>query len=944
MLYSLFQSEEAMKRTIVIILCSVLTLSLFSDPVSVQASGETFIVTSNSDSGPGTLRQSLQDAQSGDIITFDTTVFPPTNPHNIILVSPLPEIFQGNLIIDASNAGVVIDGSRITTETNGLAVFSSDNVIRGLHLKNFTKAGIALEGGAQNNIIGGDRNVGEGPSGQGNRITGKGVFGIGMWGVGTSFNTIQGNVIGTDVNGSTVLGRFSGGIFLDRADFNLVEDNLIGGYEDHGVYIGGVSEGHDTIRGNYIGTDISGVNKIGTASSWSSGIIIKHSGFNIIGPANLIANNGEFGVHVYGKESVSNRITQNSIYKNGKLGIMLWEGANTQLTAPAVFDFNMQTGTVTGVTCPNCIVEVFSDNLEEGEIYEGQSIADESGIFTFDKGMRFTNSHLTTTATDAAGNTSRFSAFSPDTPAFAVVIQEGNHLVKTRIQAKRSGELIDNRISGGGDLPWIFDLGVRYTTISINEIEWSGIHWNREEFEVPPWLDYYVNTLHDNGIAVNNQMVFWDKANHPYGDGWPAVEGWQPEDGFSRFQTDEEIERYIEFVRFNVQHFKDRVQYYEFWNEPDNGGFPVQHIRIPDYIKLIKRVVPVIRDEYPEAKILVGSVVLEYAQDYFFELLKSDEAMSLIDGLVWHPMFGRSPAYHSEYYYNYPSIAQAIMDTASAHGFKGEYFAEAGWDVHTNPAAPDQPPYTDIQCAKYFARTIIMHRAMDIITDAGGIWPERTWVCNTVQNLCTLMDEVTTDTLDIQIQCDAAHLKSYSFSMPDGDKLIAFYRDNVAVDADPGLPAIINIHGFVDKTVFGIDVLTGFQQEMITGEENGSLVIRNLLVKDYPIILKITSESSVTEIGKSAHSFTLYQNYPNPFNPITTIRYEAPKTGKVSLTIHNVLGQKIKTLVNKVQVPGNKSIVWDGRDSWGNVVSSGIYVYKLMTDSETKTRKMLFLK
>ncbi|MDX1284066.1 MAG: hypothetical protein R3182_03595, partial [Draconibacterium sp.] len=137
-----------MKNTFTLI---VLSLALLASPNVVYGQGNTFVVTSKEDSGSGTFRQALTDAQSGDSITFDASVFLSDSPDTIFLTSPLPELLNGNLVVDASNAGVVIDGSRITIQDrNGLTIFSSNNVIRGLHLMNFSKAGIGLEGGAQN--------------------------------------------------------------------------------------------------------------------------------------------------------------------------------------------------------------------------------------------------------------------------------------------------------------------------------------------------------------------------------------------------------------------------------------------------------------------------------------------------------------------------------------------------------------------------------------------------------------------------------------------------------------------------------------------------------------------------------------------------------------------------------------------------------------------------
>ena len=72
-------------------------------------------------------------------------------------------------------------------------------------------------------------------------------------------------------------------------------------------------------------------------------------------------------------------------------------------------NFDLQTGTVSGTACANCIVEIFSDNGDEGAIFEGWILADENSSFTFEKGASLAGPFLTATATDADGNTSEFS-------------------------------------------------------------------------------------------------------------------------------------------------------------------------------------------------------------------------------------------------------------------------------------------------------------------------------------------------------------------------------------------------------------------------------------------------------------------------------------------------------------------------------------------------------
>jgi len=85
-------------------------------------------------------------------------------------------------------------------------------------------------------------------------------------------------------------------------------------------------------------------------------------------------------------------------------------------------------------------------------------------------------------------------------------------------------------------------------------------------------------------------------------------------------------------------------------------------------------------------------------------------------------------------------------------------------------------------------------------------------------------------------------------------------------------------------------------------------------------------------------------NYPNPFNPSTTILYSLPKDMQVNLVVYNIKGQKIKTLHNGKQAKGQHSVIWDGTDENGKLVSSGIYFYKLVTPNKVLTSKMVMLK
>lgn len=113
-----------------------------------------------------------------------------------------------------------------------------------------------------------------------------------------------------------------------------------------------------------------------------------------------------------------------------------------------------------------------------------------------------------------------------------------------------------------------------------------------------------------------------------------------------------------------------------------------------------------------------------------------------------------------------------------------------------------------------------------------------------------------------------------------------------------------------------------------------------------PELVGFNAELPVSEVngGNLPRAFALKQNAPNPFNPTTVISYDLPKAAHVSLEVFNVLGQKVKTLVNGFQEAGTQSITWDGTDNSGASVASGIYFYRLGAGEFNATKKMMMLK
>ncbi len=105
-----------------------------------------------------------------------------------------------------------------------------------------------------------------------------------------------------------------------------------------------------------------------------------------------------------------------------------------------------------------------------------------------------------------------------------------------------------------------------------------------------------------------------------------------------------------------------------------------------------------------------------------------------------------------------------------------------------------------------------------------------------------------------------------------------------------------------------------------------------------------TTAGTGTDQLEFPQSFVLQQNYPNPFNPVTNIGYGLPQAGQVVLTIYDLLGREIRTLVNDYQAAGHHQVQWNGTNKNGNSVSSGVYIYAIRSDNYHSVKKMLLVK
>lgn len=803
----------------------------------VLATANVRTVTSNADSGAGTLRQALLDASDGDTILFSPATFPPSSPATITLASSLPTITQNNLTIDASNAGVILDGSAVGNKISGLNLQANGVTVRGLQIVNFDGCGIEVRG--QNNTIGGDRMIGIGPFGQGNLLGGNGHSGVCMFD-GTVSNIVRGNLIGVDATGMNAWGSQGDGVHINGGHHNLVEANVISSQKGTGVRVCcSTQSAYNTIRNNMIGVGSDGQTPV---PCFDKGVAIADgANHNTIGPGNVIAYTaGSYGVSVAGGLSPANSILGNSIYGNEGVGILLWNENLNLVRPPAITTFDLAQGTVSGLACSGCLVQIYSDEDNEGRVFEGQATADVTGAFSFAKGTPLTGPHLTATATDSPGTTSAFSI--PTVGSRSVPLQTGNPNPYSRLAILSANQLPDNRIGFFvQDQTWVdcgmFDatvlnrMGVKRVHGQMNEGDPALVNWQTDEYQIHENFDQMITGLKQNGIQMTYNLIFWDKEHYRQTGQIPPV----------RFQTEEEIQRWLDFVRHMVRSFGDRVDYWELWNEPHCHGSSFQCFPVETYIEVGIRVIQVIRQEDPGAKIVVPSYHAwdppELYQEYLYPILES-ELMPLVDVIAWHPFIVHLDPEEcgGEFFDRYwQTVFPEIRSIATAHGFHGEFRVdELRFQVRT-PSTTTPCAVFDRTAGKYYAREIIHHLGENVA--AGTIMGDtQGWMV--LQNLSTLMAGAQAVISTVEITSPSS-VVSYTFTLPSGDRLVAIWNNVSIADEDTAISVTLRLPGSAEDTAYGIDILNGVQQRLVASSEGEDLVVRDLLIKDYPLLVRL---------------------------------------------------------------------------------------------------------
>jgi len=169
---------------------------------------------------------------------------------------------------------------------------------------------------------------------------------------------------------------------------------------------------------------------------------------------------------------------------------------------------------------------------------------------------------------------------------------------------------------------------------------------------------------------------------------------------------------------------------------------------------------------------------------------------------------------------------------------------------------------------------------------------------------------------------DAGHVRVYEYSNSNWSQ-VGFDIDGEAAGDYSGTSVSMNSAG--DRVAIGAMYNDG------TASDAGHVRVYSLTE------LFIDNRMMPTE-------YAIHQNYPNPFNPVTTLRYDIPENAMINITIYDMLGRQVKTLINQTQDAGYRSVIWDATNDYGKPVSAGIYLYQIQAGEYMQTKKMVLLK
>jgi len=438
-----------------------------------------------------------------------------------------------------------------------------------------------------------------------------------------------------------------------------------------------------------------------------------------------------------------------------------------------------------------------------------------------------------------------------------------------------------------GPMSWAlhYDLGLKWVRVGFagGILNWHSVEQEKGKYVVDPRGDETITECVKDGVNVVICLCSTNWLYTPQGHRDPkrAKQVWQTQEAWwygndpgghgtlPPITVPGMLEGYKNFVRFMVQHFKDRVKYFEIWNE-EQMYFPSPAV----YCEWVKSVAPIIREEAPEAKILLGGMKPPKGGGVdreFLEACLKEGVGKLVDVIAWHPFYGADP--ESPKYRNYVNDVNDMKKLAESYGFKGEYHANE-WMWGAPYPASNRPAVSELVKAKYVARLVLTHVGLDITSFFCNTWSDQipNWDLTLFRNtfsadpvnpqqpqaayyvlrtLSTILENVTPTQIDAEFSNREKDFETVGLKSKNGDLLLAVWIPGRASDDSLDITTDIILPHTQFQQATCIDVLNGSEQVLQPSKSEGKSILKGMLIKDYPVVIKLhdVSSSAIPDMG-----------------------------------------------------------------------------------------------
>jgi len=415
--------------------------------------------------------------------------------------------------------------------------------------------------------------------------------------------------------------------------------------------------------------------------------------------------------------------------------------------------------------------------------------------------------------------------------------------------------------------PIQYDLGFKWTRVGydMSALQWAYVEREKGVLAVDPHTDAAITEAVEHGIEV---VVVLDKGNWLH-----APEPRVPQRTRELMETyynrppwpdsdvsPEYFEAWLNYVRYMVRHFKDRVRYFEVWNE-----WPVGLQNVDGYCRLAGPTARVIREEYPEARIVLNSTSGVYTCDINFIAACVEKMHGLFNVVGFHPFYNAEPQRIRKYPEQIAELRQRLAEV----GFDGEIMAtEWSWFAPYPPADRDAQHFTEMQKAKIAARFMTTNVALGIPSfwnetfqthmtsrdvsllrntfSADPISPTQPQpIYYVLRTLSTALEDVKPAKVKVEFSPGHEDLELYALKRGNGDLVIAVWLAGEAVD-DASREHVTDISVPVGdrNAAFGIDTLNGTRHELKVSPNSGTL--DGIRIRDWPFIIVLPGNAGAS--------------------------------------------------------------------------------------------------